>query len=73
MKLRFRTFTYFYHGAMRLIKNDASFPRAPRVSRLVDFTRGEKNPHDWYPLAWQLAEIGCDCSNIRILQEKLTH
>lgn len=38
-KLRFRTFTYFYHDVMRLIKGDASFPRVPR---LVDFTRVEK-------------------------------
>lgn len=70
-KLRFRTFIYFYHDLMCLTEDDTSFPRVckSRDSRISH----ANNTHDWDPLAWQLAEIGCDCSNIRILQEKLAH
>jgi len=70
-KLRFRTFIYFYHDVMRLTKGDTSFPRA-WISRFMDFTRGEQRKQ-LISVCVTLAEIGCDCSNIRVLQEKLAH
>lgn len=42
-----RMFTYFYHDVMRLIKDDASFPRACDSW----ISHAEENAHDWYPLA----------------------